>query len=195
MKTISIWNPKGGQGKSLLALNLAACAVTSFDLQPIVVDQDPQGTCQECSSGRKLRFDVVSELTKGNTTNADLAIIDHQASDWELPDSKTLVMPVLPTRTQYKTFSRAYILAQKNNKNIVIVANNVDLNRKQESSAAKELRQNGAFVLQKGSPFGHAESHLSTIFDDSIPAIRNGYHVNQRRAEIEAILTAVLRET
>lgn len=194
MKTISVWNPKGGQGKSLISLNLAACAVSSFDLKPLIIDQDPQGTCQECQKEGNLPFDVIGEIPKEKPENIDLVIIDHQASDWDLPPVKTIVMPVLPTRTQFKTFSKAFTLAKKENKNIITVVNNVDLNRKQESNAAKELRQEGAFILQKGSPFGHAEAHLSTIFDDSIPAIKEGYKVKERRAEVEAILTAILRE-
>ena len=194
MKVISVWNPKGGQGKSLLSLNLAACAVSSFDLKPLIIDQDPQGTCQECKNEGRLPFDIIGEIPKDKPEGIDLVIIDHQASDWDLPQTKTLVMPVLPTRTQFKTFSKAYTLAKKANKNIITVVNNVDLNRKQESNAAKELRQEGAFILQKGSPFGHAEAHLSTIFDNTIPAIKDGYKVQERRSEVEAILTAVLRE-
>ena len=194
MKVISVWNPKGGQGKSLLSMNLAACAVSVFDLKPLVIDQDPQGTCQECKKEGKLPFKIVGEIPKSKPEGIDLVIVDHQASDWELPPAKTIVMPVLPTRTQFKTFSKAFTLAKKANKNIITVVNNVDLNRKQENNAAKELRKDGAFILQKGSPFGHAEAHLSTIFDSSIPAIKEGYKVQERRAEVEAILTAILRE-
>ncbi|MBL4584536.1 MAG: ParA family protein [Pseudomonadales bacterium] len=194
MKIVSVWNPKGGQGKSLLSLNLAACAVSIFDLTPLIIDQDPQGTCQECSNEGKLTFKVIGEIPKDKPKGIDLVIIDHQASDWELPDTKILVMPVFPTRTQFKTYSRAYTLAKKSNKNIITVVNNVDMNRKQERNAAKELRQVGAFILQKGSPFGHAESHLSTIFDSSISSIKDSYKVKERKSEIEAILTAILRE-
>ena len=43
IKLISIWNPKGGQGKSMLAINLAAASV-ELGLKVIVVCQDPQGT-------------------------------------------------------------------------------------------------------------------------------------------------------
>ena len=194
MKVVSVWNPKGGQGKSLLSLNLAACAVSKLNLNALIIDQDPQGTCQECKNDGILPFDIVGEIPKDKPEGIDLVIIDHQASDWDLPQTKTLIIPVLPTRTQFKTFSKAYILAKKANKRIITVVNNVDLKRKQENNAAKELRQEGAFILQKGSPFGHAEAHLSTIFDDNIPAIKDGYKVQERRSEIEAILTAIIKE-
>jgi chromosome partitioning protein len=194
MKSVSVWNPKGGQGKSLLSLNLAACAVNSFDLQPLVIDQDPQGTCRECAKDGRLPFQVIGQIPENKPEGIDLVIIDHQASDWDLPPAKTVVMPVLPTRTQVKTFLRAFTMARDHKKEVIVVVNNVDLNRKQEANAARELRQSGAYVLQKGSPFGHAEAELATIFDDSIPAIRDGYKVKERRAEIEAILVAILRE-
>lgn len=194
MKIVSIWNPKGGQGKSLLALNLAACAVTELGLMPLVIDQDPQGTCQECSKEGKLPFKVIGEIPKERPEQVDLVIIDHQASDWELPPANTVIMPVLPTRTQFKTFSKAYTLAKKSGKTVITVVNNVDLNRKQESNAASELRQEGAFIVQKGSPFGHAEAHLSTIFDDTISSVKDGYKVAERQDEIKSILNAIIGE-
>ena len=43
IKLVSIWNPKGGQGKSTLAINLAASSV-ELGLKPLVICQDPQGT-------------------------------------------------------------------------------------------------------------------------------------------------------
>lgn len=192
MKTISIWNPKGGQGKSLLTMNLAACAMSRLNMKPLVIDQDPQGTCQECKKEGKLPFDIIGEIPQEKPEGVDLVLIDHQASDWELPPAKTVIMPVLPTRTQFKTFSRAYTLAKKANKNIIIVVNNVDLKRKQEKTAADELKKDGAYILSKGSPFGHAEAHLTTIFDDSIPQIRDGYNVKVRQKEIEDILKAAI---
>ena len=36
IKLISIWNPKGGQGKSTLAINLAASSV-ELGLKPLVI--------------------------------------------------------------------------------------------------------------------------------------------------------------
>ena len=42
-KLVNIWNPKGGQGKSMIAVNLAAAAV-EIKLKPLVICQDPQGT-------------------------------------------------------------------------------------------------------------------------------------------------------
>ena len=43
MKVVSVWNPKGGQGKSMIAINLAAAAV-EIGLKPLVIDTDLQGT-------------------------------------------------------------------------------------------------------------------------------------------------------
>ena len=41
IKLVSIWNPKGGQGKSMLAMNLAGAAI-ELGLKPLVICQDPQ---------------------------------------------------------------------------------------------------------------------------------------------------------
>ena len=44
IKLISIWNPKGGQGKTMLAINLAAAAVMKLGLKSLLICQDQQGT-------------------------------------------------------------------------------------------------------------------------------------------------------
>ncbi|ATF10214.1 hypothetical protein BTN50_1787 (plasmid) [Candidatus Enterovibrio altilux] len=40
MKVIDVWNPKGGQGKSMFSINLAAAAI-ELGKKPFVICQDP----------------------------------------------------------------------------------------------------------------------------------------------------------
>ena len=61
--TISIWNPKGGQGKSMIAINLAAAAV-QIGLKPVLVDQDLQGTLKLYDKAGHLPFDVLLDYPK-----------------------------------------------------------------------------------------------------------------------------------
>ena len=83
IKLISIWNPKGGQGKSMLAINIAAASV-ELGLKPLVVCQDPQGTSMLYFKFGNLPFDVLDSVPN-NRPDADIVIFDHQASDWEVP--------------------------------------------------------------------------------------------------------------
>ena len=80
MKVVSVWNPKGGQGKSLIALNLAAAAVSELELKPLVICRDPQGTAMLSYAKGNLPFDVKPSYPKG-AAKYDLVIADHVASD------------------------------------------------------------------------------------------------------------------
>jgi chromosome partitioning protein len=194
VRIASVWNPKGGQGKSLLAMNLAACAASRFGLRPLVIDQDPQGTCRQCFEEGGLPFEVVGHIPDKAPENVDLVIVDHQASDWELPPAHVVVMPVLPSRTQFRTFSIAYRMLKEKGYEIITVVNNVNLVRSEEHKAVAALRREGAFVVRSGAVFGHAEAEMTTIFNDAVKTVRDAYKLNERRAEIESVLTALLRE-
>ncbi|NDA91228.1 MAG: hypothetical protein EBY20_10100 [Alphaproteobacteria bacterium] len=61
MKLVSIWNPKGGQGKSTLAINLAAASV-ELGLKPLVICQDPQGTSLLYYKSGNLPFEVIDSV-------------------------------------------------------------------------------------------------------------------------------------
>ena len=195
MKIVSIWNPKGGQGKSLLALNLAACAVKELNIIPLVIDQDRQGTCTMCfdQGNGNLPFKVVGEIPKSEPKGVDLVIIDHQASEWVLPPSETVIMPVLPERTQFETYARAYEIAKGEGKKIITVVTNVKISRKGERMVADTLVKEGALFLGASAAFVHASAALTTIFDDNIIAIKNSYNLAERRAEVKKILTSIMR--
>ena len=79
IKLISIWSPKGGQGKSMLAINLAATSV-ELGLKVIVVCQDPQGTSILYVKTGNLPFEVIDRVPN-NSPDANIVIFDHQAGD------------------------------------------------------------------------------------------------------------------
>ena len=107
IKVVGIWNPKGGQGKSMLAINLAAAAI-DLGIKPIVICQDQQGTSMNYYKEGNLNFTVISKIPK-EKPDAELIIIDYQASDWEIPEiPEYLVMPLKPARDQYATYKEAY---------------------------------------------------------------------------------------
>lgn len=191
MKLVSIWNPKGGQGKSLLALNLAAAAA-DIDLVPVVVCEDPQGTSTEFFQGGKLGFEVWKKIPAKKPEGVDLIIFDCQASNWSLPKTNLVVMPVKPIRSQFSTYAKAYKQAKDANKRIITVVSDANVNRKEEREAKKQLEQKGAFILSASSAFGHADAALTTIFDDRVKEVKTAYKVNERRKEVKAILAAIL---
>ena len=102
MKIASIWNPKGGQGKSMISINLAAAAV-EIGLKPIVIDRDEQGTSMLYYQAGNLPFPVLPNYPK-NAPDVDLVLVDHMANDRDIPAPPLLVIPVMPKRSQYAAY-------------------------------------------------------------------------------------------
>jgi len=187
IKLISIWNPKGGQGKSMLAINLAAASV-ELGLKPLVVCQDPQGTSMLYFKAGNLPFDVLDSVPN-NRPDADIVIFDHQASDWEVPQNYLIVMPLKPARDQYATYIDAYRRAELLSKRIITIVTDGQEHRTSENEVIEYLKGKGAFVIPSSGVFSRASSEYLTIFDSRM---NKTYKVRERRMEINRILGAIL---
>lgn len=75
MIKIAVWNPKGGVGKSTLAMNLAGAIHHTRGREVVVVDQDPQGSVLEAALDGRLPFDVVGSA--GAVNGAEVAVYDY----------------------------------------------------------------------------------------------------------------------
>ena len=189
LKLVSIWNPKGGQGKSLLTLNLAAASI-QLGLTPLVIDQDQQGTSMLYYKGGNLPFKVIGDIPQ-KKPEADIIFFDHQASEWALPNTKLLVMPLKPERSQYATYVDAKARAESAGKKIITVVTDGQSHRADEKTTTDVLRKRGAFVIPSSGVFSRAASHYRTIFDSNL---NKAYKVNERRREISKILGRILME-
>ena len=188
MKLASIWNPKGGQGKSMVSINLAAAAV-EIGLKPIVIDRDEQGTSMLYHQAGNLPFEVLTDYPQ-SAPDVDLVLVDHMANDRDIPRPPLLVMPVIPKRSQYAAYVEALRHAEDADKRIITVVINGDLRREQERNVVLALRQRGAFEVRASGIFSRADNEYRTIFD---PALNGAYAVRDRRNEFFAILAAVLQ--
>lgn len=189
-KLVSVWNPKGGQGKSMLAINLAAASV-ELGLIPIVICQDQQGTSINYYDNGNLNFEVLGELP-AEAPKADIIFLDHQASDWEVPQTKLLVMPLKPARDQYATYIDARKRAEAKEKEVISIVTDGQAHRKSELETAKFLEGEGAFVIPSSGVFSRAAEEYRTIFD---PSLNKAYKIGERRKEMSQILAAILLAT
>lgn len=187
MQIISIWNPKGGQGKTMLAINLSA-ACMEIGIKPLLICQDPQGTALMYYKNGNLPFSVISHIPQ-NKPDADIIFFDHQASDWEVPDSKVIIMPLKPARDQYATYIDAYKRAEKKGKKILTVVTDSQQHRQSEKITTNFLKEKGAFVVPSSGVFSRASDEYRTIFDAEL---NKAYKINERRKEMSKILGALL---
>lgn len=187
MKAISVWNPKGGQGKSTVALNLAAAAIHKGK-SVIVIDRDEQGTSMLYHQLQRLPFKVLG-VYPDEAPTVDLVLIDHMANDRRVPDPTLIVMPVVPKRSQYAAYIEARQSAESHGKHIVTVVINGDSRRADERKVISALRNEGALEVRASGVFGRADSEYRTIFDSRL---NRAYGIKERRDEFVKLLDVVM---
>ena len=190
MKKVSIWNPKGGQGKSMLAINLAAAAI-DIGLEPLVICQDKQGTSTLFHKNGNLNFEVVQEIPRHKPKGIDLVLIDHMAADWSAPPCSTVVIPTKPVRSDYATFCDALQILKKAQKRTIKVVTDGNVSRKTEADTVAALKKIGVFEIRSSVAFPKAAEEYRSIFDKSLNRVNK---IKSRRMEVNAILTAILNE-
>ena len=193
MKIVSVWNPKGGQGKSLIALNLAAAA-TAQGRKAIVICRDPQGTSTLFYNGGNLPFAVLPAYPK-DQPDVDLVIVDHAADDWIVPTSPIVIIPCIPERSQYATFRDALALLENSEvtNRVIQLVTNTDYRVSQQANIATAMKRAGAFELRRiASLFTKAAEEYRTIFDSS-QIIRRSYAVHDRQKEFNTLLASIQR--
>jgi len=188
VKMVSVWNPKGGQGKSMVAINLSAAAV-DLGLKPAVIDRDEQGTSMLYHQAGNLPFEVLPDYPR-SAPDVDLVLVDHMANDRVVPRPPLLVIPVIPKRSQYAAYVEALKQAENAGKRIITVVTNGDLRREQERVVVLALKQRGAFEIRASGIFSRADNDYRTIYD---PALNGAYGIRERRHEFSAVLAAVLQ--
>lgn len=189
IKIIGSWNPKGGQGKSLFALNCGAAAV-ELGLRVLVADMDQQGTSLLYGREGSVPFDVVGGIPKSRPENIDLMIIDYQAADWKVPsEPSVLIIPVKPVRDQYNAYLDAKKRAEAAGKIVIPVVTDIHGNRPDEIEVRDVLLKEGALPVMSGACFGKAAASYITIFDESLNRV---YKIKDRRKEISAIMGKAL---
>jgi len=187
MQLVSVWNPKGGQGKSVIAINLAAAAV-GFGLRPLVVCDDPQGTATLFHRGGQLTFDVIDSIPQ-EKPEVDLLLIDHGARDWKIPPAPIVIMPTKPDRTDIATYQDAISMLRPVGKKVIPVITDAQGHRASHRRAVEAMRRVGAYELRSSGVYGRAAEGWLSIFDYRLDG---AYKVDERRAEFESILTTVL---
>tara|TARA_Y100000588_G_C14061928_1_gene841832 strand:- start:479 stop:1036 length:558 start_codon:yes stop_codon:yes gene_type:complete len=179
---ISVWNPKGGQGKTSISLSIAAAAV-KLGLKTVVISQDIQDDESMKAFGNgDYKFEILQGMPS-EKPDADLVIIDHPAGDRNPPVSDRVICPIVPCKIDYKTYVNAKHVLE--GKTVVEVVSRGDIRVQDNKEFTTLMRKNGASVVSRCSAFERAHNGSGTIFDSKFNKINR---VNNARAEIEALL-------
>ena len=212
-KVITVFNQKGGCGKTTIAMSLAG-AMGMRGYATLVVDMDPQGTASRWSSAapedRKFPADVISlapmegkmhREVRNQIEKYDAIFIDcPPAMSSAAPTSAMLVsdlalIPVVPSPGDIwaaESAKKLALAAQANNEGLLarVVANMVQ----KSTSLAKELMElldeDKEFPLLKSSIGSRAAFREAQIIGSTV------HHVPRAAAaidEVEAITDEVMR--
>lgn len=185
---LAVWNPKGGVGKSTIALNLAG-AIAARGRRVAVVDLDPQGSIIEAAGEGNLPFRVFAELDANE--EVDVVVFDYPPSFDVYPDFqefKAVFFPMRPSRPDVKAGLRVFKDLQRSFRAIPILSC-ADFRKKVQKSIFNVLRKsemfsNVKFVRQRVA-FEIAWNDARTVFDSKMERVSG---VQEARIEIAQLL-------
>lgn len=188
MKVISVWNEKGGVGKSTIAFHLAGAAVAK-GLSVLLIDKDaPQNSCYDMAQDGHVSFEVVTEQPE-TKPNVDIVVVDMAPGVEKLPRGHFIVFPYEPSRLAW---SKARIHLPRLNQigKVIRVISKVDTRKSAHQAMATKHKAAGAKQVTLWSVYENATNEGRTIFD---PALNSADKISKARNEINLILDEVMK--
>jgi chromosome partitioning protein len=183
MRRIAFWSPKGGVGKTTLALNFAAAAYYA-GYKVLVCDLDPQQSASDVFSENQLPFSVVPNLPVV-PPNVDFIISDYAPSVKNLPTEETIILPMRASILDLKAVSKAQ--RHVRDKRIIKCVNAVDTRRHEERIMAMKLYADGCQLIKDRSIYVKSLASGKTVFQQT------SYGAREAKNELNRLLERVLK--
>ena len=185
MKSFSVFSPKGGVGKTTVALHLAG-ALAARGERVLLVDLDPQGGALAFAAlaqraGMDTPFTISSSVSRNGW---DTVIFDHRPM---LPDAKlpgdVVVLPTLLDAASHVLYRRGLAIAQEMGKSVLSVPCRVRPDRgEQRALLAKAFPALPG--LRDRAVYASAYGRGLTVFDARLRLS----HAGAARRELTAVL-------
>lgn len=182
MIKLDVHNPKGGSGKTTLALNLAV-AFAQQGARVLLVDRDPQGSALTFAriaekAGRELPFVVSSAAASG----FDVYLFDHAPGLVERYASRLVVMPTLLDSQSFLVYKRGRAFAEEEGRVVIPVAMRYRQDRSEQRLIASSLQ---APLIRDRAVYSNAYGRGETVFSSTRA------YANHAQAEILAVVEAI----
>ena len=182
MRRIAFWSPKGGVGKTTLALNLAAAAYYAGH-KVLLCDLDPQKSASDVFNEKKLPFSVVPNEPQV-MPNVDLLIYDYAPDVNNIPPMETIILPLRASILDLRAINRSLRLIR--DKRVIRCLNAVDTRRHDERMMAMKLYSDGAHLIKDRSIYVRSLAQGETVFQ------QNKFGAKDAQNEINRLLLRVL---
>ncbi len=198
MQVITLWNEKGGVGKTCLSLMLAGCA-SSKGLKTLLLDCDPQRSSIDLADDGNFpfeirpqsldRYELIEVIVKieRETPSLDLLIVDMPPNTNRFPEG-VCITPYEPNRLSFATSVRHFESLKNHCDKFIEVVNKLDLRKsdhKEFMVGNHNLRVKSRSVYERVTNLG------TTIFD---PQCKNFSGGREARNEINILLSEALNE-
>ncbi|MET1256699.1 AAA family ATPase [Aliikangiella maris] len=183
MRRIAFWSPKGGVGKTTLALNFAA-AVYYSGKSVLVCDLDPQQSAVDVFNEKRLPFSVVPNQPQV-IPNVDFLLFDYAPSIKDIPTVETIILPMRASILDLKAVNRSHRLVRE--KRVIRCINAVDTRRHDERVMAMKLYSEGAHLIKDRSIYVRSLALGETVFQQNMYGSRDAQNEFKRLlARVEA---------
>ena len=162
MRKVAFWSPKGGVGKTTLAINVASAAY--YDGKKVILcDMDkPQYSAADIFNDKKLPYSVFKGYPEV-TPHVDLIVLDFSPRMDISLIGDTVVIPmrasILDMRAVNKAMKNVY------HKSVVKCVNAVDTRRHDERLLALKMHSDGARLVKDRSIYSRSILEGKSVFE------------------------------
>ena len=166
MLAISVWNPKGGVGKTTIALTLAGCFADSGK-KTLLVDLDDQGGAMMFGQiAHKAGMPLPFKIAKQQMEDYEVVIYDHPPQiETHLPAPLVLVPTVLDALSIAPTMRGLEELAAEK-RLALLLPNRVELNSAEQSTLLVKLCKADSPYIRKRMAYPKGYGKGLTIYSD-----------------------------
>ena len=190
MQLVSVWSPKGGSGKTTLALHLAG-AMVARGVSVLLVDLDPQWSAKLIGETGSLPFSILPGWPTSEP-KVDVIVADYAPGYSEAPEVGTVVVPMQPSPLDMNSAMRALeVLRRSEGLKVIRVLNMVDLREvEQRDLAAYCLRQREVEkIVKRRSVYRRSLGAGHTVHSAEASALHGA---REAKGEVDALLDVIL---